>query len=181
VIAIYNPSLVISAGFAGALERDLAIGSIQTPRCVIDASDGSRTDTGTGAGVLVTAQSVAGPGQKLKLAKAFSGQAVDMEAAAVARGAQARGVRFIAVKAISDESDFAMPPTERFVSPEGHFQTGQFLTFTAIRPWLWPKMIRLARNASHASRALCGWLEQYNRPAGETEIRSLESAASRER
>jgi adenosylhomocysteine nucleosidase len=181
VIAIYKPSLVISAGFAGALEPGLAVGSIQTPRWVIDASDGSRTDTGTGAGVLVSAYSVAGPEQKAKFAKAYGAQAVDMEAAAVARGAQARGIRFIAIKAISDESDLVMPPLERFVGPEGQFQTGKFLAFAAIRPWLWPRMVRLAKNASRASRALCGWLEQYNRPAGEGDLRSLESAASRER
>jgi adenosylhomocysteine nucleosidase len=181
VIAIYRPSLVTSAGFAGALEPGLAVGSIQTPRWVIDASDGSRTDTGTGAGALVSAYSVAGPEQKAKFAKAYGAQAVDMESAAVARGAQARGIRFTAIKAISDESDLVMLPVERFVDPEGHFQTGKFLAFAAIRPWLWPRMVRLAKNASRASRALCGWLEQYNRPAGEGDLRSLESAASRER
>jgi adenosylhomocysteine nucleosidase len=181
LIATYNPSLVISTGFAGALEHRVAVGSIQTPRWVIDAGDGSRADSGTGAGVLVSADSVAGPEQKAKFAKAYGAQAVDMEAAAVARGAQARGVRFIAIKAISDEIDQVLPPMQRFVGPEGQFQTSRFLAFTAIRPWLWPRMIRLARNTSRASRALCGWLEQYDRLAEEGDLRSLESAVSRER
>ena len=57
----------------------------------------------------------------MKLAQSYGAQAVDMEAAAVARGAQARGVRFMAVKAISDESTFAMPSMDRFVDGRVNF------------------------------------------------------------
>src|SRR3982074_205676 len=93
-IALYSPGVVYSAGFAGALEPGLKVGEIIVPRRVLNAADGSSVDTGTGEGVLVSFNSVASPEQEAKLADSFGAQAVDMEAAAVAQAAQARGVRF---------------------------------------------------------------------------------------
>ena len=157
-IALYTPQLVYSAGFAGALEPGLKIGDIIVPRRVVSAGDGSSVDTGTGEGVLVSFNSVASPDQKTKLGNSFAAQAVDMEAAAVAQAAEARGVRFAAVKAISDENDFALPPMIKFVAPGGEFRTWKFALYALIRPWTYKSVFLLARNSSRASRALCSWL-----------------------
>ena len=166
VIALYQPPLVVSLGFAGALESSLRVGDSFSPRKVVDASDGSSIETGVGNGALVTVGSVAGTGQKAKLAKTYSAQAVDMEAAAVARGARARSVRFAAYKAISDESSFLMPPVDAFVSSDGKFLTARFVAFLALRPWLWAKVGQLAKNSARASETLCRWLEQYSQEPG---------------
>ena len=160
VIVLYQPELVLSVGFAGALHPALKVGDIFSPRHVIDARDGSSVDTGTGCGVLVSGGTIAGVEQKRKLANSYGAQAVDMEAAAVARGAQARGVRFMAVKVISDEHDFAMPPMDRFVDQQGQFRTARFVMFAGLRPWLWLRVIRLAGDSAKASRALCVELER---------------------
>jgi adenosylhomocysteine nucleosidase len=160
VIALYPPELVQSVGFAGALDPALKVGEIFSPARVIDATDGSSIDTGTGRGVLVSAATVVGAGQKAKLSEAYGAQAVDMEAAAVARGAQARGVRFMVVKAISDENTFAMPSLDRFVGRDGHFYETAFAASVAARPWLWAKVFQLARNSAKASRALCAELDR---------------------
>ena len=170
VIALYQPELVQSVGFAGALDPAMKVGEIFLPGAIIDAMDGSRVETGAGRGVLVSVASVAGAEQKAKLAASYGAQAVDMEAAAVARGAQARGVRFMAVKAISDESDFAVPAVDRFVSTDGQFRTGRFAAFAAVRPWLWPQVIQLARNGAKASRALCAELDRSISEPGKQEI-----------
>lgn len=162
VIALYAPSVVYSAGFAGALDPALKVADVIQPRQVIDAGDASRADTGAGEGTLVTFGTVASSQQKAKLRESFSARAVDMEAAAVARAAEARGVRFAVVKVISDEFDFTFPSLDRFVDPHGQFLEARFALFAAARPWLWPQVARLARNSKRASRALCDWLGRMN-------------------
>ena len=140
----------------------MKIGDIIVPRRVVNAGDGGSVDTGRGEGVLVSFASVASPEQKAKLGASFGAQAVDMEAAAVAQAAEARGAHFAAVKAISDESDFALPPMDKFVTPGGEFRTWKFALYVLIRPWTYNSVLRLARNSSRASRALCHWLNKMN-------------------
>lgn len=162
IIALYRPSVVLSAGFAGALDGKLRVGDLLQPRYVVDARDGSRTDTGTGDGILVSSPAVAGVEQKAKLAKSYGAQAVDMEAAAVAKGAEARGLRFAAVKAISDEVGFAMPPMDRFIAADGSFRARSFALYAASRPFIWPDVLRLAQNSAKAARPLSAMLQaQY--------------------
>jgi len=162
IIALYQPVVIYSAGFAGALDRKQHIGDIIVPRRIINANDGSSIDTGQGEGILVSFASVATPEQKAKLADSYAAQVVDMEAAAVARAAEARGVRFAAVKAVSDESDFSLPVIDAFIDAEGQFKTTAFALFTAVRPWTWGSTLRLARNSRLASQALCSWIEQMD-------------------
>jgi adenosylhomocysteine nucleosidase len=158
VIAIFDPKVICSAGFAGALDPKLQVGDLVRPSTVINAGDGSRTVVGGGEGVLVSFGAVASPAQKSKLRESYGAEAVDMEAATVARAAEVRGKQFTAVKAVSDEMDFEFPAMERFVDAEGKFSQGRFACHAAIRPWLWPRVTRLARNSSRASRALCAYL-----------------------
>jgi adenosylhomocysteine nucleosidase len=109
---------------------------------------------------LVSASEVAGPQSKANLAERFHAQAVDMEAAGVARVAHECNAGFLCVKAISDEFDFTMPPLNRFVDGEGNFKTGSFAAWTALRPHHWPKVLDLSRNSARALRALAAWLAQ---------------------
>jgi adenosylhomocysteine nucleosidase len=162
VIAIYAPALIYSAGFAGALDPALNVGDIVQPKRVVDASDGSSVSLESGNGVLVTFPSVADATQKAKLRDSFFAHAVDMEAAAVARAAEARGVRFAVVKVISDEADFVFPSMERFIDAQGRFSEARLAIFVTVRPWLWSRMYRLARNSGRVSRVLCDHLSKLN-------------------
>jgi adenosylhomocysteine nucleosidase len=155
IIVLYKPALVISAGFAGGLDPALRAGHALTPRLVIDAGDGSRTDSGTGEGVLVSFAAVADSGQKTSLARAYGADVVDMEAAAVSRCAQAHGIQFTACKVVSDSRDQRLPPVARFVASDGTFQSFRFLAHVAVRPWLWAEVGQLARNSSIAAQSLC--------------------------
>lgn len=160
VMALFRPKLVYSAGFAGALDPGLKVADILRPSRVINAADGSSSNVDGTSGVLVSFGSVASPEQKTKLRDSFGAQAVDMEAASVARAAEARGVGFGVVKAISDEIDFEFPAMEQFVDSEGRFSEGRFTMFAAVRPWLWPRVTQLARNSNRASRSLCAYLDK---------------------
>ena len=165
VIQEVNPVRVLSVGFAGALagslNPSLRVGDVLEPRTVINAADGVRTNVDFGDGVLVSSASVAGKEQKARLGRAYGASAVDMEAAAVAQGAQARGVEFAALKSISDAPDFNLPAMERFIANDGTFRSVRFACHVALRPWLWGATIALARNSSKASQALCAALAGY--------------------
>jgi adenosylhomocysteine nucleosidase len=174
IIQEFRPSHILSVGFVGALDPALRVGEVFEPRTVIHAGDSSRTETGRGQGTLVSFGEVAGREQKQKLRAAYRAEAVDMEAAAVAQGAELRGVVFGALKAVSDEAAFSMLPVEGFVRPDGSFRTARFAWHAALRPWLWGRTLALARNSARASCALCAAIEQYlNRAA------SLEAAEHR--
>lgn len=161
MIRTMAPDLLLSVGFAGALDSGLRVGDIVEPRTVINARDGSRTLTGSSKGILVTTSQVTEPGQKAKLRDLYGADVVDMEAASVAQGAAARGVKFGAVKVVSDELGFTLPPVSEFVAPEGNFLTRRFAWHVAVRPWMWPATISLARNSRKAARALSLALENY--------------------
>jgi adenosylhomocysteine nucleosidase len=161
VIEAADPARVVSIGFAGALDATMKVADVLEPRVVINAADGARTETGSGQGTLVSFATVADREQKRRLGNAYSAAAVDMEAAAVAQGAQVRGVEFAALKAISDTVDFSMPATERFVSSDGQFRTAKFAFHVAVRPWLWRRTIALGRNSGKASHALGEAIASY--------------------
>lgn len=156
-----RPTRVISVGFAGALDPALKVADVVEPGIVINASDGARTEIGSGEYALVSYSGVAGKDQKRRLREAYGAALVDMESAAVARGAEARGVEFGALKVISDDAEFAMLDVSHFVTPYGGFQLGGFLLHLAVRPWLWGTTVTLARNSAKASRALSDAISDY--------------------
>jgi adenosylhomocysteine nucleosidase len=161
IIQEVRASHILSVGFVGALDPALKVGEVFEPRTVINAADGARTDTGCGQGTLVSFSALAGREQKEKLRDAYSAAAVDMEAAAVAQGAELRGVRFGALKVVSDEADFVMPPVGDFIEADGSFRAARFVLHVALRPWLWGVTVALARNSARSSKALCAALDQY--------------------
>jgi len=160
IVNLYRPELVISAGFAGGLDPAFSVGHVVMPRYVIDAKDGSRTDCGTGDGVLISFADVANVEQKNKLWQAYGAQLVDMEAAAVARSAEVHGVKFLACKVISDTSRSTLPPVSSFVDRDGRFHSFGFIAHVALRPWLWAKVYRLASDSAIAAQRLCSVLTE---------------------
>ena len=158
-LAAKGAKVLISAGFAGALLPGMRAGAPLTPEAVLDAETGARFPALFGGGVLVSATHVLGKAEKSELARRYDAQGVDMEAASVAAAAERHGCGFIAVKAISDTLEFALPPLDGFVDPNGGFEQGRFLRYIAIRPGYWPAVARLAVNNRKASRTICGVLD----------------------
>lgn len=165
VVREAGPALLISAGLAGALTPSLKPGTVVRVREVIDEATGERYETVGGDAVLVSALRVAGTMGKRRLAASYSASAVDMEGAAVARVAKQHGIPFVAVKAISDELEFPMPPVSGFVTPQGKLRSAALAGYVAVRPKWWVPTIRLALNSRRASEnlsvALQHLIEQY--------------------
>jgi adenosylhomocysteine nucleosidase len=151
-------SLIISAGLAGGLTPDLRVADIVQPATVADGVDGLSITTAHGTGTLITSGAIATAREKESLARSGA-FAVDMEAFAVADVARVYGVPFLAIKSISDELDFNLPPLGRFISAEGQFRTGQFILWTLLRPWCWQTVIQLGRNSAAAVQSLTQALE----------------------
>ena len=165
VVREASPVIMVSAGLAGALTPSLRPGDMVRAREVIDEATGERYETIGGDAVLVTALRVAGVRGKQRLAASYSASAVDMEGALVARIARQHRIPFMAVKAISDELVFPMPPVSGFVTPQGQLRTLAFTGYIAVRPKWWLPTIRLALNSRRASQnlsaALRHLIEEY--------------------
>ncbi len=82
-----------------------------------------------------------------------------MEAATVARLAQAHNLPFRAIKAISDEASFEMQELAKFATADGQFREAAFAAYSALRPQLWPRLFALAANSKRAVQSLTGELE----------------------
>jgi len=85
--------------------------------------------------------------------------AVDMESAAVAAVAAARGVPFIGLRVVLDEAEQDLGFTTEFVDPAtGEPHLGRAVATLAPRPWLWRRTLRLARQRRIAERRLAAFL-----------------------
>jgi adenosylhomocysteine nucleosidase len=148
--------LVLSTGWAGALREDLVAGRAYRVSGVIDALTGERFPSAACSSEcwLVTSSRVAGHGEKQRLAAAFGASLVDMEAAAVARLAGARGIPFSCVKGVSDGLSQPMPDFNGFYSADGQFQRGRFIRHALLRPWQWPALMRMGRNCRSAAQGI---------------------------
>ena len=153
---------LVSVGLAGACAESVRPGEVVEASTVVDARTGERFAASGDASeyVLVTSEAIAGVAEKARLAASYGAAMVDMEAATVARLAEARGLRFRAVKGISDAHDFEMESLSRFADARGHFRTGAFAVHTAVRPWRWGGAMRLGRDSHRALGAMWGELRR---------------------
>jgi len=158
---------VISVGWAGALHSGIRRGAVRRVGTVIDPATGEFFDTADAGerlshtAVLVTTDHVVSAREKKHLHDRLAADLVDMEAAAVARMARARGVPFQALKAVSDEYDFDLPGLEKFAAADGQFREGAFALYVALRPALWGRVAQMATHSSTAAANLCAELEQH--------------------
>ncbi len=155
--------LVFSLGWAGALRAEIAPGAAHNLAGVIDVRTGERFNCDAGAGKLwlCTSPSVAGEGEKHRLASAYNAALVDMEAAAVARLAAMRNIPFYCFKGVSDALTGHLPDFNRFLSPTGQFELATFALFSLFRPWYWPSLVRMGENSKRASHSIAELLLDF--------------------
>jgi adenosylhomocysteine nucleosidase len=90
-----------------------------------------------------------------RAAAACGAVAVDMESAAIAMVARARGIPFTALRAIIDTAADDLTLGAELVDPAtGRLRIGRIVARLAPRPWLWPRAVELARRQQACERAL---------------------------
>ncbi len=153
---VCNPVQLLSVGWAGALREDMPPGTIVKPSMVRDLNTGEMLTASGSGGLLLTSTRVAVREDKHRLARTYDGAvAVDMEAATLARLAEAYDLRFRAIKAISDTLDEELPDMNPFVTSDGQFATARFVAHVAVRPTHWKSLARFGRQAQVAAENLC--------------------------
>lgn len=157
LVAREQPSSLVSVGFAGALRSNLQVGDVLWPRTVINVATSRRFESRSekADGILVSGRVIADEDRKKDLHEQFEADAIDMESAGIASVADSCGLPFIAVKVISDEVDFAMPPLNEFVDTTGRFHVAAFIMKAAVRPKWWGPTWQLSQNSRRASVELC--------------------------
>jgi adenosylhomocysteine nucleosidase len=154
---------LLSVGVAGACDPALRVGDVLRAGVVVDARTGERFGNSPSNQVLVTTADIASVAEKRRLFASYGASAVDMEAATVARLAEAHGLAFAAIKAISDEAAFELQELGRFATADGQFREAAFAAHVAVRPAMWSKVIQLARNSKLAIAALTHEVESQLR------------------
>jgi adenosylhomocysteine nucleosidase len=169
----HQPAAVIGAGLAGALSPELRVGDIVASRRVrFEVGDAATPDTrlleralaaGAKAGTLITIdRPVVSPSARAVLAGSAAGAdvlAVDMESAAWARVAAARGIPYIAIRVISDLADESLPDfLGESVGPDGSVQRGEVARRALLQPSSWGTLLRMRRRLHDCSNALGAFL-----------------------
>ena len=145
---------IFSVGYAGALRSGMRMDKVYWPATVIDAQTGEQFECKGGAGTLVTSGHVVHATEKRELAERWNADLVDMEAAAVARLAQARDLPFRTLRVISDEAADKLPDLGRFANEMGGFREASFAVYLGLHPWLIPSVIRMGKRAAQGSRLM---------------------------
>jgi len=167
------PDICICAGLAGALSPSLSRGEIVVARAA-RALVGGNTQTcdaqlveiamQTGARaadyfvtsdrVLVTAQEKANSSRL--------GDVVDMESLPVLRRVSEKGIRCVAIRAISDSAADELPiDFNRVTNEAGEISLRQMIFQLVQRPLSIPKMIEFGKHSAQAAGNLASFLDRY--------------------
>jgi adenosylhomocysteine nucleosidase len=152
-----SPPGVIMAGFCGALRSGLAVGDVVAASEVIDMRGGRWACRNIGqppARFLTATGLVASPFEKQQLAFRHHADVVDMESAAVAAVCHARGVPFLAVRAVSDTADTALSPRLVKLLSGSKVSPARAALVVFRQPSIVGEFRRLARDTRLAAKAL---------------------------
>lgn len=170
LLACVDIAALVVLGVAGGLSADLKLGDVLAGAVVHDA-DGPAPPPDAGllarashlpSGLLYTHHRILAHGdakrtlgERLRRETAHTCAAVDLETAVYARVAEAHGVPYLALRAISDPVDDTLAiDFARFADPDGATRRGAVILHALTRPWTIPHLLGLARRVARCSEAL---------------------------
>lgn len=158
----FRPDAVISTGFCGALDEELEIADIVVGTDIIrhTGKNACVTLPGNGlrqrSGPICSIDHVAQTSEEKRQLHSSGACAVEMEAAGVAERAQALGLPFHCVRAVTDLAGETMANDfNASLRSDGHFDTMLILRRSLLRPTVrLPELLRLRNRCVRASRML---------------------------
>lgn len=178
-LGTFQPSRLLVIGVAGALTPELGVGDVIAARQVLQPDGEPRepspellaraVEAGIAAGTVLTTRRLATtPEAKARLA-ALPGVAgpavVDLESACYAEAADAAGVPWLVLRAVSDTAAESLPAYLEHCRDEGGaVRRGRVVLGALIRPWSLPALLRLGRRVRHCSAALAQILIRLSEP-----------------
>ncbi len=168
---------MVVCGFAGGLSENMKPGDLILADKVTDGTEmflpdaalflaaqsirpsGIKIERGT----LVTVDKVATTtAEKRELAARTGAIAVDMETAGAVRVAEARGIPWLSVRAITDGVNDELPlDFNALANPDGSVNRGRVIRATLAQPHKIPALIRLGQRSSLAANNLAAFLVAF--------------------
>jgi adenosylhomocysteine nucleosidase len=159
--ALFLPDAVISTGFCGALDPQLALADVVVATSIVAADrryDALPVSTAAAhhTGVVCSIDRVAQTAEEKRRLRAGGAIAVEMEAAGVAARARALGLPFYCVKVVTDLADETMANDfNAALRADGHFDTMVILRGALRRPLArLPELCRLWQRSVRAASVL---------------------------
>lgn len=167
----FQPSLILLAGFSGALQSGLEVGHLVLATEIVEHKGGQWPATWPGPlppgewrpplvrGRLLTVDTLANdPTDKRALGQRFDALAVDMESAAAAQLCHEHGVPFGCLRAISDAVDKPLSPALVALLSAGRPSPWRLLGAVLRKPHLLAELYALARATRSAAHRLAAAL-----------------------
>ncbi len=154
---------VVSTGLCGGLSADLKVGEILIADCVIDEANGMRhtattpvVDRRFRTGTVISSDRVAVTVSDKRRLAGKGAQAVEMEAAGVARRALERGIAFFCIRSVSDSAEEALVlDFNALRDDQGRFSRPRIIGAALRRPWTAiPALMQINRNSRVAAESM---------------------------
>jgi len=169
LLAGHRPRVLISAGFAGALDAGLRRNELVAPRVVIDGAGGEITVDAAfvsalpgvvkSGRLLLVDRVITDPAEKAALRREHQADLVDMESFAVAVAARDRGTAFASLRVVSDDARTELPPEiAGMLNKSGSYRVGAALRAIWGRPSTLKDFWSLHAQAMEASDRLASGL-----------------------
>jgi adenosylhomocysteine nucleosidase len=154
---------LVSVGWAGGASCGVQPGTAYEIGEIIDSVSGERYATSAAASPikLATLDHVAGRDEKRRFAESYGASLVDMEAAAVAQAARARGIPFYCWKAVTDIATEDLPDFNYFLDQEKQLRTRQVAAYALTHPRYVAPLLRMGRNSKSGADALAQALRRW--------------------
>lgn len=156
-----RPDAVISTGFCGAVDPALRIADVVVGTCVTGPARRFtalpvRSNTCFRTGAVASIDHVAGSAKEKRALRAQGASVVEMEAAGVAARAEALGLPFYCVRAVTDLAGEDMANDfNRSLRSDGHFATMHIFRHALRHPVARiPELVRLRGFCERAARTL---------------------------